>query len=110
MRHLWFAENRKGQALVEYVLLVALVAACLVAILGLTRDAARGAFARTSVKITPVAPAGFGGGPGSGSAGAFWRPSNHDGGSEPAADSTGQSAPGDSGSAVSTGSQPSGGR
>jgi Flp pilus assembly pilin Flp len=73
MRYLWFAENRKGQALVEYALLVALVAACLVAILGLTRNAAQGAYARTSVKVVPVAPAGFG----SGSVGASWRPAAH---------------------------------
>ena len=62
MHYLWPAENRKGQALVEYALLVALVAACLVAILGLTRNAARGAYARTSAKIAPVGPAGQGGG------------------------------------------------
>jgi Flp pilus assembly pilin Flp len=94
MRHLWFLENRKGQALVEYVLLVALVATCLVAILGLTRNAARGAYARTSVKVAPVAPAGFG--VGSGSSGGSWRPVGHDGGPKPEADSTGEGDSADS--------------
>ena len=80
MRHHWLAETRKGQAMVEYVLLIALVAACLVAVLGLTRSAARGAYARTSVKIAPVAPLG------GGSAGASWRPVTHSEGSGPAGD------------------------
>jgi Flp pilus assembly pilin Flp len=83
MHHLWFVENRKGQALVEYALLVALVAACLVAILGLTRNAAQGAYARTSDKVAPVAPAGYGGG----SAGASWRRVSHSEGPGPTADS-----------------------
>lgn len=92
MHYLWPAENRKGQALVEYALLVALVAACLVAILGLTRNAARGAYARTSAKIAPVGPAGQGGG---GSAGAFWRPVAHseDAGPAESPDSSGSGEP-----------------
>ena len=60
MRRPWFAKNRKGQALMEYVLLIALVATCLVAILGLTRKAANDAYAKTSVKLGPMRDAGFG--------------------------------------------------
>jgi Flp pilus assembly pilin Flp len=93
MRRLWFAKNRKGQALMEYVLLIALVAACLVAVLGLTRDAARGAYSRTSAALGPVAPAGFGGGGGRGTAGGSWHPG---GDPRPAADSSGQGDPADS--------------
>jgi Flp pilus assembly pilin Flp len=69
MRRPWFAKNRKGQALMEYVLLIALVATCLVAILGLTRKAANDAYTRTSVKLDPM------GGSGLGSSGGSWRPS-----------------------------------
>ena len=61
MRHPWFDRNRKGQALMEYVLLIALVATCLVAILGLTRKAANDAYARTSVRLNSMRQAGFGG-------------------------------------------------
>jgi Flp pilus assembly pilin Flp len=70
MRRPWFAKNRKGQALMEYVLLIALVATCLVAILGLTRKAANDAYARTSVKLGPM-----GGSSGFGSSGSSWHPS-----------------------------------
>lgn len=91
MRHLWFAENRKGQALMEYVLLIALVAACLVAILGLSRDAARGAYSRTSAALGPVARGDFRGGGGSGAVGGSWHPRGGD--PQPAADSTGQGDP-----------------
>ncbi|HKU60048.1 MAG TPA: hypothetical protein VJQ44_02435 [Gemmatimonadales bacterium] len=69
MRHPWFVKNRKGQALMEYVLLIALVAACLVAILGLTRKAANDAYARTSDQLGPIQSAGFGSSAGS------WHPS-----------------------------------
>jgi Flp pilus assembly pilin Flp len=95
MHYLWLVENRKGQALVEYALLVALVAACLVAILGLTRNAATGAYARTTVKIAPVGSAGLG--RGSGSAGASWRPVAHSEDAGPAAspDSSGSGEPAD---------------
>ena len=68
MRHPWFAKNRKGQALMEYVLLIALVATCLVAILGLTRKAANDAYTRTSGKLGPVGQTGFG------SSGGSWHP------------------------------------
>lgn len=94
MRHPWFAKNRNGQALMEYVLLIALVATCLVAILGLTRKAANNAYARTSDRLGPVG-AGFG------SSGGSWHPSADgapvptppdSGGGEPA-DSAGASSP-----------------
>jgi|GEM_PF-6788033 len=91
MRHLWFLENRKTQALVEYALLVALVAACLVAILGLTRNAARGAYARTPVGVAPV-------GDSSRSAGATWQPISHSGGTNDETDSA-RAEPGDCASA-----------
>jgi Flp pilus assembly pilin Flp len=68
MRHPWFARSRKGQALMEYVLLIALVATCLVAILGLTRKAANNAYARTAVRLGPMRQAGFG------SSGSSWHP------------------------------------
>lgn len=91
MRQRWFVENRNGQALVEYALLVALVAACVVAILGLTRNAARGAYARTSVKVAPVAGVG-----GSGSAGASWRPVGRSADPKADPDSNGEGDPADS--------------
>lgn len=69
MRHPWFAKNRKGQALMEYVLLIALIATCLVAILGLTRKAANGAYVRTSDKLGPMGQTGRG------SSGGSWHPS-----------------------------------
>jgi len=53
----------------EYVLLIALVATCLVAILGLTRKAANDAYSRTAVKLGPMRGAGFG------SSGGSWHPS-----------------------------------
>jgi Flp pilus assembly pilin Flp len=91
MRRPWFAKNRKGQALMEYVLLIALVATCLVAILGLTRKAANDAYARTSVKLGPMGGGGFG------SSGGSWRPSA-DGAPTPApADSAGGEPPDSSG-------------
>jgi hypothetical protein len=86
MRHPWFDQNRKGQALLEYVLLIALVATCLVAILGLTRKAANDAYARTSIRLDPMRQAGFG------SSGGSWHPSGGSGSGNPApadADSTG---------------------
>ena len=95
MRHPWFAKNRNGQALMEYVLLIALVATCLVAILGLTRKAANNAYARTSDKLGPM------GGRGLGSVGGTWHPSadgaplptpSDSGGGQPA-DSAGGSPP-----------------
>ena len=62
----------------EYVLLIALVATCLVAILGLTRKAANDAYSRTAVKLGPVGPAGFG------SSGGSWHPGGSSGRPKPA--------------------------
>ena len=93
MRHRWFGRNRKGQALMEYVLLIALIATCLVAILGLTRKAANDAYARTAVQLSPMRHAGFGG-----SGGSSWHPGGGGSGSSAPADpdSTGGSSdPGD---------------
>jgi Flp pilus assembly pilin Flp len=78
MRQPWFARNRTGQALMEYVLLIALVATCLVAILGLTRKAANDAYSRTAVKLGPMGQAGFG------SSGGSWHPSGSSGRPTPA--------------------------
>jgi len=87
MRRHWFARNRKGQALLEYVLLIALVATCLVAILGLTRRAANDAYTRTAVQLGPMHRAGFGG------SGGGWQPSGSSGKPKPAdADSVGGSS------------------
>jgi hypothetical protein len=86
----------------EYVLLIALVATCLVAILGLTRKAANDAYARTAVHLGPVRGAGFG------SSGGSWHSGGGGSGNPtPAdADSVGGSAdpggdPGDSDTPVS---------
>ena len=71
----------------EYVLLIALIATCLVAILGLTRKAANDAYARTAVQLNPMQHAGFGGSSGS------WHPGGGSGSSAPAdPDSTGGSS------------------
>jgi Flp pilus assembly pilin Flp len=86
MRYPWFARNRQGQALMEYVLLIALVATCLVAILGLTRKAANDAYARTAVQLGPMRGAGFG------SSGGSWHSGGGGSGNPPAdADSVGGS-------------------
>ena len=85
----------------EYVLLIALIATCLVAILGLTRKAANDAYARTSLKLNPMGRGGFG------SSGGSWHPGGGGGSPTPAeADSSGGSAdaggdPGDSDTPVS---------
>jgi uncharacterized membrane protein YgcG len=84
MRHPWFNRNRKGQALMEYVLLIALVATCLVAILGLTRKAANDAYTRTAVQLGPMRQSGLGGS--SGSSGS-WHPGGGGGGNPKPADS-----------------------
>lgn len=64
------ARNERGQALVEYAVIVALVGACLVAILGLVGRATRRAYDLTASSISPPAasafPAGGGGGSGGG--------------------------------------------
>jgi len=89
MRHPLFDRNRKGQALMEYVLLIALVATCLVAILGLTRKAANDAYTRTAVQLSPMGHAGLGG------SGSSWHGGGGSGKPTPAdADSAGGSADG----------------
>ena len=90
MRHPWFAKNRNGQALMEYVLLIALIATCLVAILGLTRKAANNAYARTSDRL----------GAGFGSSGGSWHPSA-DGAPVPTPPDSGSGEPADSAGATS---------
>ena len=100
MRRPWFAKNRKGQALMEYVLLIALIATCLVAILGLTRKAANDAYARTATQLGPMRGAG-----GFGSSGGSWHPSA-DGAPTPTPSDSGGGQPSDSagaGSAFSSG-------
>jgi Flp pilus assembly pilin Flp len=89
MRHPWFVKNRNGQALMEYVLLIALIATCLVAILGLTRKAANDAYARTSDKLGPMQRTGFGSSVGS------WHPSA-DGAPTPTPSDSGGGTPADS--------------
>jgi Flp pilus assembly pilin Flp len=57
--------SERGQALIEYAIIVALVGTCLVAILGLVGGAAKTAFHNTSTVVRQVsAPAGGGGGGG----------------------------------------------
>jgi Flp pilus assembly pilin Flp len=47
-----FVGNRRGQGLVEYVLLVTLVGCCLVAILGLASTTTRNIYSKTSSSIS----------------------------------------------------------
>ena len=57
--------NERGQAIVEYAIIVALVGACLVAILGLVGDVTKTAFRNTSTVVRQAsAPVGGGGGGG----------------------------------------------
>jgi Flp pilus assembly pilin Flp len=59
------ARNRRGQALLEYAIIVALVGTCLVAILGLVGNSARNAFRNTSTVVRQAsAPPPVGGGSG----------------------------------------------
>ena len=59
--------NRRGQALLEYAIIVALVGTCLVAILGLVGNSARNAFRNTSTVVRQAsAPPPVGGGSGGG--------------------------------------------
>jgi Flp pilus assembly pilin Flp len=64
------AVNERGQALVEYAVIVAIIGACLVAILGLVGRATRNAYDRTSSSISNQTPAAYpaqgGGGMGGG--------------------------------------------
>lgn len=47
-----FVGNRRGQGLVEYVLIVTLVGCCLVAILGLASTTTRNMYSKTSSSIS----------------------------------------------------------
>lgn len=64
------AINERGQALVEYAVIVAIIGACLVAILGLVGRATRNAYDRTSTSISNRTTSGYpapgGGGMGGG--------------------------------------------
>ena len=64
------AINERGQALVEYAVIVAIIGACLVAILGLVGRATRNAYDRTSSSISNRTTSGYsapvGGGMGGG--------------------------------------------
>jgi hypothetical protein len=62
--------NRRGQGLVEYVLLVTLVGCCLVAILGLASTTTRNAYNKTSNSISrTTSTPGYGRGGWSGAGG-----------------------------------------
>lgn len=50
--------NRRGQGLIEYVLIVTLVGCCLVAILGLASTTTRNVYQKTSSTITRQTSAG----------------------------------------------------
>lgn len=57
--------NRRGQGLIEYVLIVTLVGSCLVAILGLASTTAQNIYTRSSSTISRQTSAGgYGGGGG----------------------------------------------
>jgi Flp pilus assembly pilin Flp len=56
--------NERGQALVEYAAIVALIGACLVAILGLVGRSTSRAFEQTSASVTSATAAGYGSGSG----------------------------------------------
>lgn len=53
--------NERGQALVEYAMIVALVGACLVAILGLVGRTTGRAYDRTAAAVSRGGSAGYGG-------------------------------------------------
>ena len=84
--------NERGQALIEYAAIVAVVGACLVAILGLVGRATNRAYERTSSAVSQGKP-GFQGGGGvilTGTSGG--RPRGR-GSEEPPADSAGTTEP-----------------
>ena len=59
--------DERGQALVEYAMVIALVGACLVFILGVVGNAAHHAFARSSAELSNATPKPQGGGGAGGS-------------------------------------------
>ncbi len=61
--------SERGQALVEYAMIIALVGACLVAILGLVGHAARNTYDRSASQLAHQTNAGYGAGGGSGPVG-----------------------------------------
>jgi Flp pilus assembly pilin Flp len=65
--------NERGQALVEYAVIVALIGACLVAVLGLVGRATRNAYEQTSTTVSQQTGSGgyLGGGGGGGGGGGF---------------------------------------
>jgi len=58
--------GERGQALVEYAAIVALIGACLVAILGLVGRSTKQAYEQTSATMTRATVAGYGTGSGGG--------------------------------------------
>jgi Flp pilus assembly pilin Flp len=64
--------NRRGQGLIEYVLIVTLIGCCLVAILGLASTATRNMYNRTSSTISrQTSASGYGSGGGGGAPGGW---------------------------------------
>ena len=57
--------DERGQAILEYAIIVAIIGACLVVILGLVGRATQKVYSQTSVTVAHqgVAPASYGGGP-----------------------------------------------
>jgi Flp pilus assembly pilin Flp len=58
--------SERGQALVEYAAIVALIGACLVAILGLIGRSTQHAYEQTSATMTSATAGGYGAGGGAG--------------------------------------------
>jgi Flp pilus assembly pilin Flp len=61
-QHRFTPRNERGQAIFEYAMIVALVGACLVAILGLVGRATNRAYQRTTSAVTFGGSAGYSGG------------------------------------------------
>ena len=61
--------SERGQALVEYAAIVALIGACLVAILGLVGRSTKQAYEQTSATVSRATVAGYGTGSGSSAGG-----------------------------------------
>ena len=84
--------NERGQALIEYAAIVAVVGACLVAILGLVGRATNRAYERTSSAVSQGKP-GFQGGGGVILTGTSGGRPRGGGSEEPPADSAGTTEP-----------------